>query len=415
MKNKISNLSILLCIGVLSLGLSAIFTPQVQAAFGEIENFLRRCSVSIVPASNNTYSLGSTIKPWKTFYGYTVSSSGLTTPLNLDSDADGVADFKFQNDEFSPNATLTKQIGSVNKRFLNGEFYNLGLVNYLMIPNGLEFTGGEKIYQPKDNFIQIDGTILASGLNGAIPVKAGKNTKVSVLPKLALDPLNLLTNGSTNTKVTYIDATPVGEWTGTDADIASSTETSAYKEGTACLGITITDAASAGDVVLNPLASGDENWSDREYVGFWIYSAMSLAAGDMTFRITDSGAGNTDTNIPAITAGQWQWVTLDISGVANASKDVITDIAFVYAVDVGQNQIFIDFLAKWDTTDAFDLSQMPIQDGSLSFITIPGAAASDNAFTSKTEYTHYFVDYINQKVVVITDESANNGLYTYAY
>ncbi|GAJ16548.1 unnamed protein product, partial [marine sediment metagenome] len=40
--------------------------------------------------------------------------------------------------------------------------------------------------------------------------------------------------------------------------------------------VTITDAASAGDSVTNPLIGGDEDWTDNESVGVWIYSTVGL-------------------------------------------------------------------------------------------------------------------------------------------
>jgi len=384
-------------------------------AFSGILDYLRSVTVNIIPAVTNTYDLGSSAKAWKKVFSYTVSSPTMITPINIDSDADGVTDFKIKNDEFSPNVTLTKQVGSASNRFLQGEFYDFGVIGNFYAPNGIEFTGGEKIYQSKDGYINIDGILISSGLTGALPVIAGKNTKASILPKLFIEPINALTNGTTSTNIGYIDATPAGEWTGTDADIASSTATDMYKEGSASLRVYITDNASANDTVINPLGGGDQDWSNNEYVGFWFYSSISLAAGDLKFRIVDSGAGNSDTNFPAVVGGQWTWVTIDISAIANTSKDVVTDIAILYAVDVGSMVMYLDFMAKWDVTDAFALAQMPVTDGILSMLTVLEAAAGANDFTTKTEYTNYFIDYTNQKLVVITDESANTALITYAY
>ncbi len=247
---------------------------------------------------------------------------------------------------------------------------------------------------------------------------AGRDPAVAILPKLVMQGTGALTNGSTNTVVTYIDATPVGEWTGIDGSVVTSTDSTYYKEGSASLKVAIAAAASAADTILNPLGGGDENWSARESVGVWIYSDVALSAGDFDFRITDSVAGDADTDIPAVAVNTWTWVEVDISGVADASKDVITDIAFVMTVDKGLMNIYLDFLAKWDVTDETALDQNILQDGMLGVSANPVASATAMAWVSQTEYTDYFINYAasgNGNVVVITDESANCFLMTYAH
>jgi len=275
----------------------------------------------------------------------------------------------------------------------------------------LTLTNGGNIVAEKD--IYVGGAIKAE--SAAI---AGADTKTTILPKVYLQGTGALTNGTLNTKTTYIDATPSGEWTSASAEITESDDATHYKEGSTSLKIAFTDAAAAGDAITNPLAGGDEDWTGNESVGMWIYTDTAISAGDFDFRITDSVAGNTDTDIPAVSANVWTWVEVDISGVADASKDVITDIALVYTVDKGAMNIYFDFMAKWDVDDETNLTKDILTDGMLSVIANPVAAATDMAWVQQTEYTDFFINYgsgATDNLVVITDESLNSFIMNYAY
>jgi len=275
----------------------------------------------------------------------------------------------------------------------------------------LTLTTGGNIVAEKD--IYVGGAIKAE--SAAI---AGADTKTTILPKIYLQGTGALTNGTIKTKTTYIDATPSGEWTSAGVEITESDDATHYKEGSTSLKIAFTDAAAAGDAIINPLAGGDEDWTGNESVGMWIYTDTAISAGDFDFRITDSVAGNTDTDIPAVSANVWTWVEVDISGVADASKDVITDIALVYTVDKGEMNIYFDFMAKWDVDDEVNLTKDILTDGMLSVIANPVAAATDMAWVQQTEYTDFFINYgsgATDNLVVITDESLNSFIMNYAY
>lgn len=244
---------------------------------------------------------------------------------------------------------------------------------------------------------------------------AGDITYIQGYSKNWLQGTGAMANGTTNVKVTYIDSTPVAEWTGTDADIVTSKSTILYKQGTECLGVTISSGAVAGDKVTNPL-NGDEDWTGIENLGVWVYSTRFLAAGDLDFRITDNPAGDTDIDLPVMVKDSWTWCPLDISAVPDVSKDVITDIHFVYTVDIGVVVLYFDFLAKWDDDDDVALAKNIIQDGMLTVIANPVAAGTAMAWLAKAEYTNYFISYeATDLITPITDESLNCFVMLYAY
>ena len=250
-----------------------------------------------------------------------------------------------------------------------------------------------------------------------VPAKTGADAKTLILPRIYLQGTGVLTNGTTTTKTDYIDASPAGEWAGIDGDVTNSTDTDYFKQGANSLKVMHALASAAGDTTLHTLGGGDENWSSRESLGVWIYTDVALSAGDFDFRIYDA-TGNSDIDIPAVTVNVWTWVEIDISGVADANKDVITDIAFVMTVDKGAINLYFDFLAKWDAADETRLTKDLIQDGMLSAIANPVAAATAMAWVQQTEYTDFFINYGSgaaDDVVMMTDESLNCFIMNYAY
>ena len=296
-------------------------------------------------------------------------------------------------------------------------------------------SGGDMVFTPKttgdpviatdsDSILSLDSgkaTALHGSADGVIRAAAraiaGADTPADVFIGLWTQGTGTLTDGTTDTVVTYIDADPEGEWTSADAEFTRSEDNSYYKEGAESLKIVAGSGAESGDVVVsNALAGGNEDWSDRESVGVWFYCPNAHSSGFLDFRITDLGAGDTDTASPAIAAGTWTWWEFDISGVANASKDAITDIAFIYKA-TGADIFYFDFLAKWDAADETNLAQNITYDGIRGVDACPIASGTNMAWTAQTEYTDYFINYTSgtDNLVVITDESANCFRMTYLY
>lgn len=320
---------------------------------------------------------------------------------------------------WDPYFRMTSSGTSIIENTLQGDEGNKYFRVYMT--DGLRLDTGDKDAIIKaDNVSTSDKTFQFPNSTGTLlvysePTLTGPVEKTITIPAVYLQGTGALTNGTTNTKVTYIDDSPDGEWTGIDGDVVTSTSSTYYKEGTKSLKVVVAEGASAGDTILNPLGGGDEDWQDRESIGVWVYTDTALSGGDFDFRIYDATA-NTDLDFPAISADIWTWCEIDISGVAAGNKDVITDIAFIYTVDKGAMNIYFDFLAKWDVADETDLTQNILTDGILSVIANPVAAATAMAWVNQTEYTDFFINYAStDNLVVITDESLNCFIMQYAY
>ncbi len=304
------------------------------------------------------------------------------------------------------------------ERFMNLDIRDLLVTNTAHIKT-LEVGG--------DPAIGTDGTTLTGSSTGysvagniTIPLPSNGGTGDSInkfvgVPKISGWSTGTGVNGTTasHTVTGYIDETPAGEWVGT-TNVTDSTESTIFRKGTGSLKLAIVAAAVAGNGADNTLAGGDEDWTDDESYGLWVYSSVALAAGDMVLEITDSGAGATTVNFPAVaTANKWTWCELDISGVANASKDVITTIGYdlsTAGAAKGAFNVYLDYAFKWDGGDEEALSLDVYENGVLTAFSVATAAGSANTVTVLAEGTDYFIHYEtgNDFLVAIADNSAKS-------
>jgi hypothetical protein len=230
-----------------------------------------------------------------------------------------------------------------------------------------------------------------------------------------------LTNGTTNGIYTYMDDSPANEWATADADMTGSDDGTYYKVGSNSLKVAIVTAASAGDVITAATVT-DEDWSARESVGFWLYSTIALTSGQLDFRVTDGTEGNTDIDIPAISAATWTWVELDItdvSGMAVNKKDDVDVISFIYTADVNTMDLYVDFVALWDEDEETDLDEDILKDGMLKVEAQDKDEDGARTWSGLDEYTDYFINYANDSgngnLVVMTDQSDDIVRTLYAF
>jgi hypothetical protein len=219
-------------------------------------------------------------------------------------------------------------------------------------------------------------------------------------------------NGTTNTigGLIYTDETPAGEWVGT-TNVTDSTATDHFRIGAAALKLAVVDAAVAGNGADNTLAAGDQDWTADENFGTWMYCDTPQATGDWVLEITDSSAGATTVNFPAIAANTWTWVKIDVSGVADASKNVVQSLAYdlsTAGAARGAMNCWFDGGAKWDTADEEAMGIDVQEGGVLGAFSIADAAATANRVTVLVEDTDYMIDYRsgNDSLIAILDESA---------
>jgi len=247
------------------------------------------------------------------------------------------------------------------------------------------------------------------------------------LPRIKFVALSTMADGTTNTVTKDMgdSQTPATDWTADpDADVVMSNDGVYYREGTASLKMAVSVAGDDDDGCINLLDTGDQNWTDDEAVGFWFYADTTLAGDELDFNIHDSGPVDSAVLLPAYgTADVWVWTELDISGVANASKDVIENVSIrltaagATKASGGAFNVYFDFIVKWDVAEEESLGVDIPYDGvlSLAMFDATTTAASNSILV---EYVDYFVHYQStDAIVIISDQSDadRTGLALIAY
>ena len=249
---------------------------------------------------------------------------------------------------------------------------------------------------------------------------AGARNEISGLPRVKLAALGAMTNGATETTL-YIDDSPTGEWSAVTAgtSVVVSGDTAIYRGGTTSLEAAFTVDAVADEGVTSAITPDD--LEANESIGFWVYSSVTLASGDLALALTDDG-GARSFNVPAVTtANKWQWVEVDISTLDAGTGDVISAASVLLTSQgetaLGAFDLYLDAMYKWDASDEIALGTAIIQDGVLSALGVKTAQDQANTMVALTEGTDYFVHYQtgNDAIVTITDQSTYSGLALVAY
>ena len=234
--------------------------------------------------------------------------------------------------------------------------------------------------------------------------------------------VNGLLDNTSLVKGPYIDSTPAGEWTGTDADFATSTDATNYKGGTGSLKITTTGSESQGDTATYTTGQ-PYDWTGLDSIGIWMRADQTIASSSVwKLKFVDSGGTTTANNTcgNSTSSNQWVWCEISISAVADADKDDITSIVLetgASASYIAPNTWFSGVYV-WDSTAEKRLAKDVVTDGVTSVISIPEAAASDHTFSNKVEYTDFFINYGSgaaDDLIPLGDESANSWLVNYQY
>lgn len=80
--------------------------------------------------------------------------------------------------------------------------------------------------------------------------------------------------------------------------------------------------------IIASIAKANVDLSGSTNFGILILVDAAVAAGDLTFRVTDTVGGDEDVTLPALVANQWTWVSLPFGGVGT-DRDVVNAIAVV--------------------------------------------------------------------------------------
>lgn len=165
--------------------------------------------------------------------------------------------------------------------------------------------------------------------------------------------------------------------------------------------------------MINALGA-NEDWQPDESIGFWHRCTATTVAGDLEVSIIDTSA-TADVAIPAIAvADTWEWAEVDISGVAAASRNLVSDVEISLS---GQGvaagvafDCFFDFGFLWDLADETAISRDIVVDGVVSLVTVVDAQGTANLSTNRVEGTDYIVNYQTGDDVIVN--VANNSTFT---
>jgi len=244
---------------------------------------------------------------------------------------------------------------------------------------------------------------------------AGLQHRIVGIPKISGFSLGTGNDGSETTNVDFGDSeTPNTDWTQT-ANITTSDNTTIWRKGSASLQMAVGASPAAGNGADNALATGDQDWSGDESFGLWVLCDTAFSAGDWVLGITDNATEDVTTGFPAYsTVNTWEWMELEIGSIADADKDVITDIAIdlssagATTFAAGGNCYF-DGMWKWDAAEELAVGADIYEDGILSMFSVITAGAAITPIL-EVEDTDWFAHYEtgNDFVIPITDLSADS-------
>lgn len=282
----------------------------------------------------------------------------------------------------------------------NGDTWNVGGIFNVLSGGSVAVKSGGSLDVESGGALKIGGTSMTQ----TAPILNGQWRLVA---------LGALTNGAAAGKtLALVDETPAGEFTASDADVTCTTDTTTKKSGTASLKLGVLATADAGDGCSDSVTA---DFSADESVGFWAYSTVALAAGDVVFSITDDGGAHT-INVPALAANTWTYVNLTtgITALADADKNSITVIAFNLSAAGATKaastpfSFFVDEAFKWDATEQHSLGAITPD----AVVTAIGITATTAVTAQLTELTDHFIAFSGTTglLVGITDKSTLNGL-----
>jgi hypothetical protein len=233
--------------------------------------------------------------------------------------------------------------------------------------------------------------------------------RINGIPKVAGFSLGTGNDGSETVNTDFGDSeTPDTDWAQT-ANITTSNEGTIIRMGTASLELLVGATPADGNGADCDLVTGNQDWTDDASFGMWMRCDAITDATYWVLEITDSGAGATEVVVPAVpVADHWTWVEVDISGVANASKDDITTIAIDLtapgAAALADATCYFDYMWKWDDAEELAMGVDIYEDGILSMFSVITAGAAITPIL-EVEGTDWFVHYEtgNDFVVPISD------------
>ncbi len=184
---------------------------------------------------------------------------------------------------------------------------------------------------------------------------------------------------------------------GSGGDVTVSRETTEKKENTASVKMIVDAAAGVELLAYHDIAA--VNLSTYDAIGFWFYSSVALAAGDLKFYMDDTaGCGSPieTIDLPEIAATTWTWVEIDMDDPSLCTA--IVSLGIYQAVDKGAMTLYIDQIVAGDWEGQLNAND---------FITI--------GTTYSTDDTWYEVSAVTDTHITLTAVYAGSTAYQQAY
>lgn len=284
-------------------------------------------------------------------------------------------------------------------------------------PNTLP--GGQQIFNPS-----VVGSIDVPG--GSVRVWApqdggdyGAQQKIYGVLSQEFVSFGTMVNGTAEV-VSFIDASPAGEWSAHDSTVTVSTDAGHFMQGqTTSLKLAFGSGAVDQSGVVNDIANDD--WEANEGFQYCILASETLAAGDLALWVEDTSA-NTRFLFPAVDQPNiWACAELPISSLGGGSGNVVNKIHVILTTQgAAAHDVFsvnLSKMYKWDTDDEEALGfDAFCAKGAVRAWGIPTTPSTSNIPVKLSEGTDFFevCRQGNDAVVIITDQSANAGLATVA-
>jgi hypothetical protein len=148
---------------------------------------------------------------------------------------------------------------------------------------------------------------------------------------------------------TVVDACETNAWTA-GTNVTATLDAAVYKVGAQSVKLAVAAGAGAGQILgYRNFTALNMNYSKR--IQFWCRSTVTLTAGQMQIRISETnalGGSPIAYNIPAVTANTWTFIDLDAtsptSGTWNdtTATDAILSTGIYQVSDIGAFDMYVD-------------------------------------------------------------------------
>lgn len=183
-----------------------------------------------------------------------------------------------------------------------------------------------------------------------------------------------------------------------------------YRKGTASIRLISHNQDVIGDDKAYRIISSAD-WSQSKYIGFWAFPGRDISAGDVKFYVKDNVAGDQFIDLPAMTAGEYKWVEIDISTLTRTAV-----IRYGFKRNLAAVlDLNIDTIYRYKDTMLHTLENVPVSEGHTQILTMLQANSGVHSMSRIVEGTDYIVAPDTKRIIFLTDQSTKSCLCAYWY